>query len=173
MIFVTTGSQMPFDRLIRTVDEWAAAHPSKRVVAQIGVTDLTPANLETRTTMPPSEFARLVADAELAVGHAGMGTILTAFRYGTPVLVLPRRGDLHETRNDHQFATARRLGHRPGLHVALDEAALLASLDRLSGCERPAPIPPYASDELIDFVRGFVHASGRGYDAGSTPNATS
>lgn len=169
MIFVTTGSQMPFDRLIRTVDEWAARHPSKKVVAQIGVTDVAPANLETRTTMPPSEFAQLVAEAELVVGHAGMGTILTAFRYGTPVLVLPRRGDLQETRNDHQFATARRLGDRPGLHVALDEAALLAALDRLSGCERPEPIPPHASDELIDFVRGFV----QGPREGSTPNATS
>ncbi len=169
MIFATTGSQMPFDRLIRVVDEWAATHPEKKIVAQIGVTDLVPANLETRTTMPPSEFAQLVADAELVVGHAGMGTILTAFRHGTPVLVLPRRGDLQETRNDHQFATARRLADRPGLHVALDEASLLAALDRLSGCDRPEPIPPHASDELIDFIRGFV----QGHREGSTPNTPS
>ena len=158
MIFLTTGSQMPFDRLVRAVDAWAETHPDRRIVAQIGVTDMVPSHLEARPTVSPSEFARLVDEADLVVGHAGMGTILTAFRHGTPLLVLPRRGDLQETRNDHQFATARRLGDRPGLHVALDEQELVASLDRLSAAQRPEPISPHASDELIGFVRDFIHA---------------
>ena len=118
-------------------------------------------NFDAAISMPPAEFENLVAEAELVVGHAGMGTILTAFRFGTPVLVLPRRGDLQETRNDHQFATARRLADRPGLHVALDEDALKSSLDRLSGLARPEPIPPHASDELLDYVRSFIHDATR------------
>ncbi len=35
MIFVTVGEQLPFDRLVRAVDEWAAAS-GKEVFAQIG-----------------------------------------------------------------------------------------------------------------------------------------
>ena len=34
MIFVAVGTQFPFDRLIRCVDEWALAH-GVEVVAQI------------------------------------------------------------------------------------------------------------------------------------------
>ncbi len=161
MIFLTTGSQMPFDRMVRAVDDWASRNPHAAITAQIGVTDYRPAHFDAAISMPPAKFENLVAEAELVVGHAGMGTILTAFRFGTPVLVLPRRGDLQETRNDHQFATARRLADRPGLHVALDEDALKSSLDRLSGLARPEPIPPHASDELLDYVRSFIHDATR------------
>jgi len=58
-----------------------------------------------------------------------MGTIITALELDKPILVMPRRGDLGETRNDHQLATARRL-HALGLiEVALDEAELRSRLD--------------------------------------------
>lgn len=36
MIFVTVGTQVQFDRLIRTVDEWAGARARSDIFAQIG-----------------------------------------------------------------------------------------------------------------------------------------
>ena len=156
MIFVTVGYQMAFDRLIAAVDTWASAHPDAEVFAQIGPTEARPRHLSFTEFMDPEEFTRRVETASVLVAHAGMGSILTALQHGKPIVVMPRRGDLQETRNDHQLATARRLEGRPGLEVAMDEAALAAALDRLSGLPAPPRIPSSAQPELIGFIRGFI-----------------
>ncbi len=164
MIFVTVGHQMPFDRLVSAVDAWAGSGPRREVFAQIGETSLRPAHLRWAAKIDPAEFQRLVRDCQIVVGHAGMGTILTALEFAKPVLVMPRRSALRETRNDHQLATARSLIGRPGIHVAEDEDALCASLDGLSRLRGGDPIPPTASEDLLEAVREFVfgHASARG-----------
>ena len=104
MIFVTVGAQMAFDRLVRTVDEWAATRGRKDVFAQIGPTEWRPRHIEWVAFLPPEDFRKRVADATMVVAHAGMGSIITALELGKPILVMPRRGHLQETRNDHQVA---------------------------------------------------------------------
>ena len=47
MIFVTVGTDSPFDRLMQVVDEWAAASGRTDVFAQIGEGD-DPGFLESR-----------------------------------------------------------------------------------------------------------------------------
>ena len=45
MIFVTVGSQLPFDRLVRAVDDWAAGNGGAAAFAQIGASSyLVPAD---------------------------------------------------------------------------------------------------------------------------------
>lgn len=91
------------------------------------------------------------------VAHAGMGTVLTALELGKPLLLLPRRGDLHETRNDHQLATARWLQDRPGIHIAWEAPELAPLLDRMVGTVRLAAPSGSAPDaRLIDAIRGFI-----------------
>lgn len=137
MIFVTVGSQMPFDRLVLAMDDWARHHPQQEVLAQIGGSNLKPVNMSCFATMSPGEFTATVARAEVIVAHAGMGSVLTAIEHGKPLVLLPRRGDLRETRNDHQVATARWLSGRPGVHVAMDAngipEALRMALSQLAG----------------------------------------
>lgn len=130
MIFVTVGSQMPFDRLIRAVDNWARDHPQYEVVAQIGNSGFVPQVMEYHQTLPPSKFARTMAAASVVVAHAGMGTIISAAEYGKPMVLLPRRGDLRETRNDHQIATAKWLETKSGISVAYHESELDELLER-------------------------------------------
>lgn len=158
MIFVTVGSQMPFDRMVKAVDSWAARNPSHPVFAQIGRTDFKPKNIEFCEGLAPAEFRRRVASAELIVAHAGMGSVLTALEFSKPLVLVPRRGDLRETRNDHQLATARWLAGKPGIEVAKDESELDALLDRAiqsSGLLKPAaPLPASA---LIQFLRGYLN----------------
>lgn len=156
MIFVTVGSQMPFDRLILAVDAWAAERNRTDVVAQIGDTDLVPTAIEFHTRLPPAEFERYVADADVVVAHAGMGSILTALRVGTPILVMPRHGALRETRNDHQIATAERLLAQGKVAVAVDEHDLADRLDELDQLDTAPVISPFASAELLAAVEGFV-----------------
>lgn len=161
VIFVSVGSMMPFDRLIRAVDVWAAAHPETSVLAQIGRGSFEPGHAQFVRLMPPADYGRAVADADLFVAHAGMGSIITAIQSGKPLLMLPRLQALGEHNTDHQLATVRNVGNRPGLHHVDSDAELGAAIDRLlaTGSEAPAPISPYASEELLANVRAFVAAA--------------
>ena len=156
MIFVTVGYQMPFDRLITAVDSWAADHPEAELFAQIGPTDHRPDHVPFTEFMDPAEFVQRVRDASVLVAHAGMGSILTALQYGKPIVVMPRRGDLQETRNDHQLATSRKLADRPGIEVAMDEVELAQALDRLQELDAAPVLPSTASPELISHLKEFI-----------------
>ena len=158
MIFVTVGTQLPFDRLVNAVDAWAAAHPSAEVVAQVGPTERGFTALRAEPFLSPGRFEELFAAAELIVAHAGMGTILSATERGKPLLVVPRRASLGEHRNEHQMATATRLRDRLGLAVAWEEADVGRMIDEMlaRGGSAAPRISPYADGRLIGFVRSFV-----------------
>jgi UDP-N-acetylglucosamine transferase subunit ALG13 len=157
LIFVTVGGQTPFDRLVTAVDRWAEARGRDDVFAQIGRTDLVPSRIRFANFLPPEEFRRTVREAELVVGHAGMGTILTALELQRPLLVLPRRAALRETRNDHQLATAKEFAARGILKVGWDEAELAAWLDRAGEIAAGPRIPPHATPPLLEALRRFVN----------------
>ena len=131
VIFVTVGTQLPFDRLVRPVDAWAARTGRRDILAQIGPSKLRPQAVEYRPFLSPAEFSRHFASAELVIAHAGMGSILSAMSQGKPILVMPRRASLNEHRNDHQLATARRFKEMGRVLVAMDEQELDAQLSRV------------------------------------------
>lgn len=127
MIVVTVGMQLGFDRLIRAMDG-LAPELGMPVIAQTGKGTYRPQNMEARTRIAPAEFEALVGEARLIVAHAGIGTVLTAARCKKPILLMPRRADLEEHRNDHQRATVNKLAGRPGILVAMDESELAARI---------------------------------------------
>mgnify|MGYP002478163462 CR=1 FL=1 len=147
---------MPFDRLIAAIDNWALAHPEVEIFAQIGHADYRPRNMPYAGFLPPDEFRSRVHAADFLVSHAGTGSIFAALTHGKPILIVPRRAALRETRNDHQVATAERFKGRSGILVAMDEVELIAQLDLLRITPCPKPISPWASPELLDAVRAFV-----------------
>jgi UDP-N-acetylglucosamine transferase subunit ALG13 len=157
VIFVTVGTQLPFDRLVTAVDRWAGhAEPVNHVFAQIGPTDLQPRHIEWSAFISPPECQRRMRDADVIVAHAGMGTILSALELGKPLVVMPRRAALGEHRNEHQLATARWLAESRGVGVAFDERELvhkLDAVDRLDGGQR---ISQYAGDGFIRALRAFI-----------------
>lgn len=158
MIFVTVGGQTPFDRLVRCVDEWAGSRGRDDIFAQIGSADYSPVHVQWTRYLLPSEFRRKLEQADLVVGHAGMGTILSALEVGVQLLVMPRRADRRETRNDHQIATARYLADRGLVNVANDEKELLLRLDELDRLIVHGRIPPVAPPPLIDCLRQFIES---------------
>ncbi len=159
MIFVTVGGQIPFDRLVRAVDDWAGERERSDVFAQIGGTDFQPENLEYTDFLSPDEFRAKVQSADLTVAHAGMGSILTALELSKPILVLPRRGHLRETRNDHQYGTAKRLRERGLIEVAMDTEELSERLDAIEPGRVREPISDCASAQLIETLRSFIEGS--------------
>ena len=166
MIFVTVGAQMPFDRLVKGVDDWATTRAQSDVYAQIGTTDYRPRAIEWSAFLDPPAFRERIASATAIIAHAGMGSILTALQCGKPILVMPRRGDLRETRNDHQVATAERFKALGRVAVAMNEDELPEQLDRLSSLVATDPITPDASPELIGALTRFIH---HGQSEGKTP----
>lgn len=156
MIFVTVGAQMPFDRMVRAVDAWAGERGRADVFAQIGPTEYRPRHIRWTEFIEPEDFRVKVGEASVLVAHAGMGSILTALEAGKPILVMPRRGDLRETRNDHQIATAKRFLELGKVAVAFDETEMPAHLDRLETLAAGGRISPFASDRLIAAVSAFI-----------------
>lgn len=124
MIFVTVGTQLPFDRLIDTVDNWCS-QSSVKVFAQIGPSSKSYQNVTHKPFLEPIEFDQYFNDADLIIAHAGMGSILTALTYGKPLIIMPRKASLGEHRNDHQIGTARQFSSRPGITVAWNETQLV------------------------------------------------
>jgi UDP-N-acetylglucosamine transferase subunit ALG13 len=163
-VFVSVGSMMPFERLVTTMDAFAAAHPDLDVLIQIGRGRTEPAHARWCRLMPPAEYKAIVGGCRLFVAHAGMGSIITAIESGKPLLMLPRRQSLAEHNTEHQLATATHVGSRPGLHVAADEVDLTARATALLAAGSappappPAPIAPHASPELIANIKAFINA---------------
>ena len=156
MIFVTVGSQEPFDRLIDAVDEWARLRARGDVFAQIASSKLQPGHIKFTQFVEPSEFTRIMKEARLIVAHAGMGSIISALELGKPIVVMPRRADFRETRNDHQVATAERFGAQNGIIVASDEQDLPAKLDYALTLGDTDRIQAQASPRLIATIRAFL-----------------
>jgi UDP-N-acetylglucosamine transferase subunit ALG13 len=156
VIFVTVGTDSPFDRLVKVVDQWAGDTGRKDLFAQVGEAGWHPQHMDFSPFLEPAEFARRFASATTIIAHAGMGTILSALRYGKPILVMPRLASLGEQRNEHQLATARRLSEMGKISVAFDEAALRVQLDHLDELEAKARIGAFAGTDLLGRIRHFI-----------------
>lgn len=158
MIFVTVGTQLPFPRLIDAMDAVAAA-TEERVVAQVGPEPRDWPHLEQHANLTPKRFEELFQEARLIVAHAGVGTILSAKRFGKPLVILPRRHALGEHRNDHQMATSHTvLQTLKGVHIAWqadDLAALVARHDLEAADMSESP----THRDLVERLRAFIRAA--------------
>lgn len=163
MIFLTTGTQLPFDRLVRAVDDWldGAACPHE-VCAQVLPPSrdvYVPRHFGTKARFSPADYAEAFARAELIVSHAGMGTILTALTEGKRICIMPRQMQYGEHRNDHQRSTADRLGAHPGLFTARDEHDLPRCLDaalQADAAGQDVAVDPFADQGFTDRLRDFI-----------------
>lgn len=156
MIFVTVGSQGPFDRLIRTVDEWASLRGRSDVFAQIGNTKYVPKHIQFTGFVEPPKFTSLVQQARVVVAHAGIGSILSALELGKQIVVMPRRAKFREQRNDHQVSTAKHFGSQGRVIVADDEQTFPDRLDFALTQANPGRISLEASPMLIAALRSFL-----------------
>lgn len=154
MIFVTIGTQLPFDRLIKIMDEMAP-QLNEEVIAQVCRLGFTPKNIKTINFLAPDEFNTLFDKARLIVSHAGMGTILSAMKKGKNIIAFPRIAALGEHRNEHQLATARIFKEMEIVNVAMNEDELRDLLFR-KDLLPPQQISDRASDSLIQSIESFI-----------------
>ncbi len=157
MIYVTVGTQLPFPRLIKAIND-CAAEKGYDVFAQIGPDDGDYPAIRTEAFVSPAEADTLIQKADLVIAHAGMGTIITASQYGKPLIVMPRQFRFGEHRNDHQVATAKRFCDFPNVTV-VEEAELLTevvdSAFRVTGSEF-SQVSQYAPESFIAELRTLL-----------------
>lgn len=158
MIFVTVGTQLPFDRMIGTVDSWLEGREIE-CFAQTAGGELQLRHMKSKPFLDAAEFDDCFARADLVIAHAGMGSILSALSSGKRLLIVPRRAALGEHRNDHQMATARRFESVAGVRVVYDHADLPDVITQMLDGDDEASverISPYAPDSLINGLRNLI-----------------
>jgi exopolysaccharide biosynthesis glucuronosyltransferase PssE len=162
VIFLTIGTQLPFDRLVRPIDAWVGAHPDVECFAQIGTAEFEPQHMQFAKFLTADETRRRMQEAELIIAHAGMGTVISALQMGKPLLIMPRQCAFGEQRNDHQLASAAAFRRRPNIFVAMDETEIAARMDELTPVRafHGEPIGPHASPGLLAAVREFIGTDG-------------
>lgn len=157
MIFVTVGTQLPFERLVGAVDEWAARQsPRPDVLAQVGGGRVDYPHIRCVRTLDGRAYADAIAGARLLVAHAGTGSILTALDGGVPVILLPRDAVRGEHRDDHQMQTARQMERMGLVTVAWSEHDLASLIDREMATPPSARQPRVRNNELVEFVGDWV-----------------
>lgn len=132
MIFLTVGTQFPFDRLVRAVDDIVGQGLiGEEIFAQIGKSSYKPRNFEVVISLESNMFAKYMREASSVISHAGMGTIMMALDNHKPLLVMPRLKKYDEVVNDHQVAIARKFEELGHILVAYQEENLPEKIEKL------------------------------------------
>ncbi|MCH7557416.1 MAG: hypothetical protein IIB56_08160 [Planctomycetes bacterium] len=158
MIFLTVGTQFPFDRLVKTVDQALDGRlVNEEIFAQIGETSYKPLNFESVVSLEKNLFDKRLREASSVISHAGMGTITMALKNHKPLLVMPRLKRYREHVNDHQVATARKfeeLGHILAVYDAKDLPNGIRKLKNFVPRERKAN-PEAVADRIHRFLNSL------------------
>jgi len=162
MIFITVGVQLPFDRLVKSMDRWAAT-TKEDIFGQIGDgAQYFPKHFRFSAYLTPSELDYELSRTSLIVGHAGMGTLLEAATRGLTMIAMPRRADLGEHRNDHQMTMARRFPDRKDVRFVYSESELYTALEEAAWPGKRQVVSQFAPADTIDALRSILFIFRRG-----------
>jgi UDP-N-acetylglucosamine--N-acetylmuramyl-(pentapeptide) pyrophosphoryl-undecaprenol N-acetylglucosamine transferase len=153
VVTVGTAAEFPFGRLIdRLAPLLAADGPLSaatgrpvEVLWQTGCTPTAHLPIDAVPFLGADELTKAIANADLVVSHAGVGSALTALVAGLRPLLAGRSAPLGEAGDDHQVQLAAELQrrglavHREPTEITVDD--LLTSLS--SGVRRSATPPGF------------------------------
>jgi beta-1,4-N-acetylglucosaminyltransferase len=151
MIFVTVGTHdQPFDRLVRAADE-LAARIDEPVTVQRGVSRFQPRRAQAFDWATTGEMDEWIDRARVVIAHAGAGTMISVFRRGKPLIVIPRLREHGEHYNDHQMELAAAMAQAGRVLVVEEPSAetLWEALRRIGALKTDPGKPP----PLIEAVR--------------------
>jgi beta-1,4-N-acetylglucosaminyltransferase len=155
LIFLTVGSwYRGFDRLVSAVDALkGTGEISDEIIAQIGPGQYQPRHFPSVEFCSPQEFTEKVSASRIVLGHAGLGTIAVAITQRKPIVVVPRKPDLGEISDDHQFVTAKQLEAEGKILVAYEIEDLPG---KLKEAESFVPQVSTGSQDICRAVDAFI-----------------
>ena len=147
MIFLTVGTQFPFDRLVRAIDiAVGRGCITEPVYAQIGESSYRPDNFVSVKSLKKALFDKYILHASCVISHAGMGTISMVLSNNKPLLVMPRRRKYGEVVNDHQVAISKKFEESGHLLAAYREEDLPKKIVELKSF---VPRLRYSNSDII------------------------
>jgi len=142
MIFLTVGTQFPFDRLVKSVDEAVFEDGLKEeIFAQIGDSSYRPRNFKAVSFLEKRLFDKHIREASGIISHGGIGTIVMAMEHSKPLLAMPRLKRYREVVHNHQVAIVKRfelLGHILVAYEAEEISTKIKQLNSFVPCQRKA-----------------------------------
>lgn len=155
MIFLTVGTQLPFERLVKMLDEWSETNPDTPIFGQIGGSSYKPKNFEYCSFLDSSEYEKQFNQADVIVAHAGIGTILSCLVASKSIIISPRLASLGEHRNEHQLATCKKVSKLQGCYVAHDKADFFQLLGQISSLGS-GKIDMHANQDLLKAIEKYI-----------------
>lgn len=144
----TYGYRRAVERLRVVLPE--VTTPDAKVLWQVGATDTRGLDIQALDRVSAVQLREAMAEADLVVAHAGIGSALNALEHGRCPVLLPRRRRYSEHVDDHQLMIADELASR-GLAMAVDASALTADHLRTAMAtlvrRRDTPAPIFLQDE--------------------------
>jgi UDP-N-acetylglucosamine transferase subunit ALG13 len=129
MIFLAVGTQFPFDRLVKSLDECLESGMiDEEIFGQIGETSYKPRNFKSVAFLEKKKFDQMLMNASGVIGHAGIGIIQTSLDNNKPLVVMPRLRKYHEVVHDHQVEIAKKFEEHGYILVAYKEQDLSAKI---------------------------------------------
>lgn len=130
LTFVTLGTQnFPFNRLLELVDRLVAEGTLQgEVFAQAGYSSYVPRNYAYADFLEPEDYNRYIAEADLVIAHAGVGTIMNCLSNHKKLIVVPRAKAYNEHVDDHQFEIAEEFAKQGYLLCAENYDALQSAV---------------------------------------------
>ena len=159
MIFVILGTQkFQQNRLLRLLDEsFECGAIRDEIVAQSGYSDYEPRSFHCHSFLGKSDFEAYVRQADVVISHGGVGSIITALREKTPVIVFPRLEKYQEHVDDHQTEIARLFAEK-GYVLLCNETDSLPDLIEKA---KTHSFNTYISqtDRIVDLIEDFLHST--------------
>jgi UDP-N-acetylglucosamine transferase subunit ALG13 len=160
MIFLTVGTQLPFDRLVTIINDFSKANPDIDIIGQIGDSQLTNLNFKCFENLSIAEFNEYFDNAEAVISHAGMGTILTSLTAGKPLFMMPRLLRYNEHRNDHQLGTIEKFKDKPFCYGFDDLHSFTQSFQQYRSNQEKSNIDvlsQFAPDAMVLKLNNLIH----------------
>ena len=157
VIFVVTGTQAPFDRLLSIIDRWAINQDRYSIVAQTANSEINFKNMTCYDYLEPDVFNEYFNNADVIIGHAGIGTIITALENEKKLVVFPRLVKYNEHRNDHQLHTAKGFEKLGFINVAYTEKDLFRYLNNIIDISVKTKINQNAEKQLLEKIYNFIN----------------
>ncbi len=155
MIFVTVGNwHRGFDRLVKAVDRLKGQNIIQQdVIAQVGAGCYKPVHLGVIEYCSPTEFTDFVAKSKLVITHAGIGSIGQAIELGKPIVVVPRKAEVGECSDNHQWITAKQLEKEGQVLVAYETNNLPGKIKQ---AENFVPTQKQDNQKIIQAIETFL-----------------
>lgn len=128
MIFVSVGTQFSFPRLVKLIDQWALNSNLKEEILCQEINSYKLEKIKIIKDIEQKKFEGIIERSRLFITHAGMGNIITSQKYKKNTIVMPRRFEFDEHRNNHQVDTC--MAFKSILNIAWDENDLLELLEK-------------------------------------------